>query len=138
MTTSIGRVYMMLPDHSPISDTINSIYLFLDRNIRTFSSVYLPDQNISGWIKKEKFVKIYIPFYNGVFVFLYAIFCCFSANRIITLNRYLVWDSRRHWDPVCYYQCICYSGDFRLHSSAGVCLQVWTLCRSRTSWRKVQ
>lgn len=58
-------------------------------------------------------------------------FRCF--NGIFVEFRDLVWHPGRNWHPVCNHQCLRHRRYLRLHPSPCLRLQVWTLCRSRTS-----
>lgn len=56
---------------------------------------------------------------------------------ILFFVRNLVWNSWRHWNSFCHHKCICYCCDFRFYPTACLCLQIWTMCRSRRGWTKV-
>lgn len=78
-----------------------------------------------------------------------SIKCLFTFGLLLTLSflelmhhfssfhRNLVWNSRRHWNSFCYYECICHIYNFRFYPPARLCLQIWTMCRPRGGWTKV-
>ena len=57
----------------------------------------------------------------------------YSFGYYFIVFRDLVWYSGGHWRLVRHHQFLCHCCYLRLHPSPCLCLQVWTLCRSRSS-----
>lgn len=95
----------------------------------------------SDWIIFSVRIKNYMTnndFHTSSVILYGLIWLLKTSDFVISLvSRYLVWDSGRNWCFGCHHQRLCYCHYFRLHSAFCLCIQIWSLYRSRIQTRKV-